>query len=224
MRNTRVHSLRTRVERDQLGAGIHPGRGLTVPGLSRREPHEQLFQPVGLVAHADHVQSRGGQGGEDPVEILLLGDLNLDLVLCHALDVISREDRCRRDGLAQVEHECLGMQLAQDLGHLVLLDDLAVVDDGHVPAQVLGLLEVVGRQNDGGAGVDWRRKSHGAADLDVHARRRLVEDEQSRPVHQGAGDHQAALHAARETAAAVPAPVPELQLAEADFSALPGLA
>jgi hypothetical protein len=43
---------------------------------------------------------------------------------------------------------------------------------------------------------------HRAADLDVHARGGLVEDQQARLVHHRAGDHQPPLHAAGQRAAA----------------------
>ena len=49
--------------------------------------------------------------------------------------------------------------------------------------------------------VDAAQKiPHRAADLDIHAGGRLVENQQARLVHQRAGDHQAALHAAGQRA------------------------
>ena len=61
---------------------------------------------------------------------------------------------------------------------------------------------------------------HGAADLDVHAGGGLVQDQQPRLVHQGAGDHQAALHAAREGARHVVALLPQGQLLQVFLGAL----
>ncbi len=72
------------------------------------------------------------------------------------------------------------------------------------------------------AGIDLAQEiPHGAADLDIDARGRLVEDQKPRLVHQGTRDHQTALHAAREAARYRVALVPQLQLLEVLLGALP---
>jgi hypothetical protein len=82
--------------------------------------------------------------------------------------------------LAQIEHEHFGLQLAQHICHAVALDDVAALDDGYVAAQILGFLQIVRRQYDGGAlRVDVAQKfPHGAANLDVDAGGRLIQDQQ----------------------------------------------
>src|SRR5690606_42155698 len=97
-----------------------------------------------------------------------------------------------------VEHESLDVEPGQQGLHRPGGDDRAAVDDRQVAAQVLGFLEVVGGEDDGGAGgVDLAQGlPHAAADLDVDTGGGLVEDQQARPRHHCAGDHQPALHAA----------------------------
>ena len=78
--------------------------------------------------------------------------------------------------------------------------DAAVVDDAH-PVGLLGLLEVVRRQEDGRAvGVaDLAEVVPQAAAADrVEARGRLVEEQHPGPMHEAADDLELALHAARE--------------------------
>jgi len=71
------------------------------------------------------------------------------------------------------------------------------------------------------ARVDLAQKiPHGATDLDVHSCGRLVQDEKPRLVHEGAGDHQPALHAAGQAARHLVPLVPQLQLLEILLGAL----
>ena len=88
-----------------------------------------------------------------------------------------------------------GEVLARPLG-----DDLAVVDEGDPVAELLGLLDVVGRQQD-------RRPllvdpldvvPELEPQLDVDAGGRLVEDQQPRPVHHRPRQDQPPLHPAGE--------------------------
>ena len=65
-----------------------------------------------------------------------------------------------------------------------------------------------------------QERPHAAPDLDVDARRRLVEDQEPRLVDQRARDHEAALHAAGKRARDLVALVPELQLAQVFLRAL----
>ncbi len=80
--------------------------------------------------------------------------------------------------------------------------DLAPVDDGDGVAELLGFFQVVGGQDDGDAFlVDLAHiVPQLAAQLDVHARGRLVQDQDRRIVHQSLGHHQAAFHAAGQGA------------------------
>ena len=73
-----------------------------------------------------------------------------------------------------------------------------MLNDADVAAQHFRLFQVVGSQNDGGAFVIevFQEAPHGAAQLNVYARRRLIEDQQLWLVHQRTGNHQAALHPA----------------------------
>ena len=78
----------------------------------------------------------------------------------------------------------------------------AVVDDGDDVAELLGLLQVVGGEQDGDA---LAVEAHHivpelAAQLDVDAGGGLVEDQHRRVVHHRLGHHQPPLHAARERA------------------------
>ena len=79
------------------------------------------------------------------------------------------------------------------LGH-----DLALVDDREAVGEGVGLLEVVGRQEDRRA----QRSEvadllpHAGAGLRVEARRRLVEEQHSRPMDDPQADVEPALHAA----------------------------
>src|SRR5437870_1171422 len=120
-------------------------------------------------------------------------------------------------------HRPAGGPRAQQTAHAVTLDDAAAADDGDVAAQGLGFLEVVGGENDGGAaGVDLPEElPHRTADLDIHSRGGLVEDQEARLVHERARDHQAALHASGECTRDAAALVPQLQLLQVLLRALP---
>ena len=82
-------------------------------------------------------------------------------------------------------------------------DDLAVVDDPHAVGQRVGLLEVLRGQEHGHALVVGEPRDllpQRAAALQVQARRRLVEEQDARAVHERQREVQAALHAARVAA------------------------
>jgi len=70
--------------------------------------------------------------------------------------------------------------------HAGALDQLALVDNADVATQAFGLFQVMGRQNDGGATRIQVAQvgPHGTPDLDIHACRRLIENQQFRFVHQ----------------------------------------
>ncbi len=90
--------------------------------------------------------------------------------------------------------------LRLERGRRSLGDDLAAVDDPDPVGEAIGLLQVLGRQEDGhplvvGEALDLLPE--GAAALRVEAGRRLVEEEDPRAVDEREREIEAALHAAR---------------------------
>ena len=82
-------------------------------------------------------------------------------------------------------------------------DDVPVVDDPDPVGERVGLLEVLRREEDGHALVAGEPGDLGperASALRVEARRRLVEEEDRRPVHEREREVEPALHAARVAA------------------------
>ncbi len=73
-----------------------------------------------------------------------------------------------------------------------------MVDDREAVAQGVGLVEVVGREEDGGAGRAQAPDlvPHAGAGLGVEAGGGLVEEQQARAVDHADGDVEAAAHAA----------------------------
>lgn len=184
-------------------APLQQGRGnggVARPG----QTDEQFFQPVALGAHRAHPDAGIAQGSEHAVEVHRARHVQIQRM---AVDCGERgafdHRKLRRQLTIDIEQEAFHVELGQQLAHRALGDDLAVVDDGQVAAQVLGLFQVVGGQDDRGAGgIDLLEHApHVAADLDVHTGGGLVQDQQPRLGHHGASDHQAALHAAGERAA-----------------------
>jgi len=116
------------------------------------------------------------------------------------------------------------VQLLEQLAHAGVLDDPAVIDDADVAAQLLGLLQIMGGEDDGDALlVEFGEKApHRAAQLDIDPGGRLIEDQQSRLMNQGASDHQAPLHAAGQLARGHIALVPQPQLVEVLLGTLLG--
>src|SRR5262249_25890830 len=112
------------------------------------------------------------------------------------------QDRVRAPGVGGVRRleldrrsaDLLLQRLRRALG-----DDAAVVDDPDAVGELVGLLEVLGREEDGDALV-LRKPAHlvpeGGAALDVQAGRRLVEEEDARAVDERQGEVEPALHAA----------------------------
>ena len=90
--------------------------------------------------------------------------------------------------------------LGDQLGRRAAGDHLALVHQGDLVGEALGLLDVVGRHQDRRAAraqvVDQRPEL--GADLRVEADRRLVEQDQLRLVDEAAGEQEAPAHAAGE--------------------------
>ena len=118
--------------------------------------------------------------------------------------------------LLQVQRQLLLAELLHQLGLLLDHDQLALVDHADAVGHLLGLVDVVGGQDDGDAAFAQapHQRPHVAAQLDVHARGRLVEKQDLRLVRQRLGDHHAALHAARQRHDLVVALVPQRQVAQ----------
>ncbi|MNV60964.1 hypothetical protein D3C71_1534530 [compost metagenome] len=84
----------------------------------------------------------------------------------------------------------------------------------------------MGGENNGGAlGIKlFQEAPHRATQLDVHPGSRFIEDQQFWLMHQGPGDHQAALHAAGQHASAFFALAPQIQLSQVFFRTSQGFA
>ncbi len=164
--------------------------------------HEQLFQSVGLVAHAQYLDVPGREIGEQLVDTGVPGDVRFQGGVIHPTQDMARNVRQAGQRSRQVQYEGFHLQLVEQLLHAGILDHPTFIDDGDVAAQVLRLLEVMGGEDDGGALlVDGLEKlPHGMTDLDVHAGGGFVEDQQARAVYQGTGDHQPTLHATGQVA------------------------
>ena len=109
----------------------------------------------------------------------------------------------RQADLVELAHQ------RDQLAARALGDDPALVDDPDAVAEALRLLHVMGRVEDGHALVAERLDAgeDGVAALRVDTDRRLVEDQQARPVEQPDGDIQAALHPAGVVLGPLPCPV-----------------
>ena len=89
-------------------------------------------------------------------------------------------------------------------------------EDGDTVAERLGLLDVMCRQEDRHAIPRHilHERPDAAAHLRVKRDRRLVEEQDARPVQEGAHDEQAPLHAARESPNAIVDDIRELDVAQ----------
>jgi len=116
-----------------------------------------------------------------------------------------------------VQAQCL--LLAHDLFQLVLRaegDEPPLVDDAHPVGQLLGLFHIMGGIEDGHA-LPAQLLHHvedAAAALGVDAHRRLVHEQQLRPVEQPGGDVDAPLHAAGEGLDVILGPVAQPDLGQ----------
>ena len=102
----------------------------------------------------------------------------------------------RRDVLhVQLEHVCAHARL--ELARRAVRDHLAVVDDDDVVGELVGLVEVLGREQHGGAVGDELADEAPdvVARLRVEARRGLVEDQQARAADEARAEVEPAAHA-----------------------------
>ena len=119
-----------------------------------------------------------------------------------------------REGLEQVQ----GQELLAELPHqhrlLLHHDELAFVHYTDAIGHLLGLIEIMRRQDDGDAGRAQGAHDvpHVLAQLDIDAGRRLVEEQDLRLVRKRLGDQHPPLHAARERHHPTVPPLPQRQL------------
>ena len=99
--------------------------------------------------------------------------------------------------------QLLGVEAAQQRRGGVAGDDPAVVDDGDAVAELLRLLEIMRRQQHGdAAGVQLAHIAPELlAQLDIDARRGLVQHQDRRVMDQRLGHQQAPAHAPRQVRA-----------------------
>ena len=171
----------TRLAAGVMARGVCAVGGLRVAG----QAHEQFLQPVALGAHRAHPDAGGVERGEHAVEVHRARHLQLQRVV-----VRRRPGWCPRSpaacagsapSMSNRKPSTSSLASSAFIGPCSTMR--AVVDDREVAAQALGFLQVMGGEDDRGAGgVDLlQRLPHAAADLDVDAGGGLVEDQQARP-------------------------------------------
>ena len=103
------------------------------------------------------------------------------------------------DGAVDADRDDVAGDLALELVGRALGDDPAVVDDRQPVGQRVGLLEVVGREEDRRARLAQAADlvPHPGSRLRVEAGRRLVEEQDRRAMDDAEPDVEPALHAAR---------------------------
>ena len=104
-------------------------------------------------------------------------------------------------------------------------DDLAVVDDGDRVGELVGLLEVLGREQERRALADEAADDvpHAEPAARVEAGRRLVQEQEPRPPDEGAAEVEPAAHAARVGLDDAVAGVGQVELLEQLVGPSPGL-
>ena len=138
------------------------------------QAHEDLLEPVDLVAHAEHFDAQRRQPREHVVEVLLLRHLDLQRVVVDAASTRSPSS-C---GAAASGSRRLSTKVSVcSLRSRLLMRSRSTMRPPSMMAMLrqrrLGFLEVVRGEDDGGAArVDLAQElPHRAADLDVDARR-----------------------------------------------------
>src|SRR5690606_25661574 len=99
---------------------------------------------VALGPHGTHADARSVECGEHAVEVHRTRHVDVqrvDVGSGHrgALD----QWQLRGQLTVDIQQEAFHVQLGQQLAHRALGDDLPMVDDGQVPAQVFGLFQVM---------------------------------------------------------------------------------
>src|SRR5690606_11365843 len=116
----------------------------------------------------------------------------------------------------QFEYQLFAAELAHQFRLFLDQHDLALVDDPDPVRQLLGFLDVVGRQDHGHARRAQRAHHvpHVLAQFDVDPGRRHVEKQDVRLVREGLGNQDAALHAAGQRDDLAVALVPQAQVSQ----------
>ncbi len=137
-------------------------------------------------------------------------------MIIHTADLVSGYFHVRRRYALDVENEGLLVQVFEQILDRAVGHDAAVVNDRDVAAERFGFFQVMGREDDCRALlVNFAQELiHGAAHLDVHAGRRLIENQDLGLVNHRPGDHQAAFHTTGQHARTLAALVGEPQLIE----------
>ena len=121
------------------------------------------------------------------------------------LDVVDARDAAECDtragdlGVRELDLDRVAVELALELVGRAVRDDPSAIDDREPRGEPVGLLEVVGGEQDrhpllGGQTLDLAPHLHPR--LGVEPGRRLIEEQHLRPVQQAHRDVQPALHAA----------------------------
>ena len=108
--------------------------------------------------------------------------------------------RDRLHHLGEVQGQLLAAELLHQGRLLLDQDQLALADHADPVGHLLGLLDIMGGEDDGDAALAEApdQLPHVAAQLDVDAGGRLVEEQDVGLVAERLGDHHPALHAARQ--------------------------
>src|SRR5450631_1127793 len=89
------------------GAGSVAASDMAPPVLD--QPHEDLLQPIDLVAHAQHLDALQRQLREQLVQVLLLGNIGLERVVIDPSQHETCHARRRQHCVPGIEHEGLGV-------------------------------------------------------------------------------------------------------------------
>ena len=116
----------------------------------------------------------------------------------------------------QRERQAPLAELAHEPGLVLDQDDAALVDDADPVGHLLGLLDIVGGEDHGDALVAQpaHERPHVAAEIDVDAGGRLVEEQDLGLMGERLGDHHPPLHAARQLDDAGVALLPQREVAQ----------
>jgi len=130
--------------------------------------------------------------------------LDVVIELADSLDRLERGSDGTVLGVrAQLDVNRVALQLCLQLLRGAGRHDLATVENRQLGGELVGLLEVVGRKQDGQAFLvrqAFDLLPHLGSYLGVETGRRLVEEEDLRPVYERGGDVEPTLHATRVVA------------------------
>src|SRR5262245_58823076 len=97
---------------------------------------------------AEIVQQRGDPGA---IALGFVGVYQLPAVRREGQAMRSKRSRNSVEPLLEVKRQLLPAQLAHQLGFVLDQDELALIDDADAVGDLLGLLDVMGGENDGDA-------------------------------------------------------------------------